>query len=85
METMLIMMVLTLGMVSISRAARSQEWVKSMVSGPWKPIRAMIEDGVWVTANSKSMHPHHKGRHGSYEADALSGSADDLGSYRGAE
>lgn len=61
--------------MTLSRTARSQGWMKSVVSGPWKPLQAMIEDGVWTPNNAKALHPSHRARHGSFEADAVSGGA----------
>ena len=71
------MMLLIVGLLTVammvSKTAKSQGWMSAMISGPWKPIKSMIEDGVWTTDNSKAMHPHHRERHGSYEADEVTG------------
>jgi hypothetical protein len=71
------MMLIIIGLLSVglilSRQAQSNGWMKSFVSGPWKPLQAMIENGVWTTADAKPLHPHHRDRHGSYEADVVNG------------
>lgn len=73
MEMMLIIVaLLTVGMM-LSKTARSEAWMSSLVTGPWKPLKAIIEDGVWTPDNSKQFHPHHRNRHGSYEADPVTG------------
>ena len=77
---MLLMIIVMLAMgMTLSNFARSQGWVKSLVSGPWKPMQAMIENGVWIAADSKQYHPHHRRRHGSYDSDHVPGSGADDG------
>jgi hypothetical protein len=67
-EMILILVLLLSVALSISKASQSSGWMASLVSGPWKPLQGMIEDGVWVNAGaSKSMHPTMLSRHGSYE------------------
>lgn len=78
-EMMLIIIcLLTIGL-TLSRKAQSAGWMKSFVSGPWKPVQAMIENGVWTTADAKTLHPHHRDRHGSYEADPVGGDTSGTG------
>jgi hypothetical protein len=72
-EMVLVIIILLSTGLTLAKAARNQGWMKSLVSGPWKPLKSMIEDGVWSPNNSKSMHPHHRDRHGSYEADEVTG------------
>lgn len=77
MEMILIIVCLLSVALTFSKTVRSQNWMNSIVSGPWIPLKSMIEDGVWITSESKSHHPHHINRHGSYEADAVTGSSSD--------
>jgi hypothetical protein len=77
---MLLMIIVMLAMgLTLSRFAKSQGWAKSLVSGPWKPLQAMIENGVWTPADAKQYHPHHRRRHGSYESDPVPGGGSDDG------
>jgi len=75
---LMIIVMLTMGL-TLSRVAKSQGWAKTMVSGPWRPLQAMIENGVWIAADAKRYHPHHRHRHGSYESDPVPGSGSDDG------
>lgn len=71
---MMLIIICLLGIgLTLSQRAQSEGWMKALVSGPWKPLQAMIENGVWTTADSNSLHPHHRSRHGSYEADPVNG------------
>lgn len=78
-EMMLLMCTLLVVSLMISKTAREKGWAKSLVSGPWRPLKAMIEDGVWTTADSRAMHPHHRDRHGSYDYDRTDGGSGDSG------
>jgi len=72
-EMMLILIALLGLSLALSRKAQNEGWMKAFVSGPWKPVQAMIENGVWTTADSKTLHPHHRNRHGSYDGDGVNG------------
>lgn len=47
---------------------KSRQWVASLVSGPWQPLKNMIENGEW-SADAKEKHPNLMNRHGSYSGD----------------
>jgi hypothetical protein len=69
-EAVLILAVLVSFSLFVFKTARSEGWAKDLVEGPWKTVRGMIEDGVWIKAgDSKTYHPHKKGRHGTYIGD----------------
>lgn len=70
-EMMLLLLGLFGGAYALSRTAQEQKWMQSLVSGPWKPMQGMIEDGAWVAQDSKSYHPSIKKWHGSYRADPV--------------
>lgn len=56
--------------LTVMRYANQQKWMENLVSGPWRPLQGMIEDGVWVDVKtSKDFHPSLKGRHGSFNGD----------------
>lgn len=76
-EMMLIIIIMLAMGMSLSKFAKRISLAKTFVSGPWKPLQAMIENGVWIAADSKKLHPHHRGRHGSYNADAVAGDGAD--------
>ncbi len=56
----------------VSKQAQEKKFMASLVSGPWKPLQGMMEDGVWVDPKeSKNFHPTKKSRHGSYIGDPV--------------
>ncbi len=72
-EAILIIAVLLGGAMSVAKMAKSQHWMETLVSGPWKPVKAMIEDGTWNANNSKAYNPAMMSRHGTYRGDEVQG------------
>jgi hypothetical protein len=70
-ESVLIMALLAGLGITISRYFRDNNVLASLVEGPWKPIRSMIENGVWSTGDSNSNHPNLLDRHGTVIGDRL--------------
>lgn len=71
MEAVLLMIVFTIIAMKISNVAQSRGFMRSVVEGPWAPMRGMIEDGVWVRyTESKAYHPNHRIRHQSKKGDS---------------
>lgn len=70
MEAILILAIFTSIGLLVVRTAKSGRWAAAVVEGPWKPLRGMIEDGVWIEAGkSKALHPSIKVRHHSYRGE----------------
>lgn len=72
-EMMLIIIIGLASSLALSKTAKEGKWMESIVSGPWKPLQAMIENGVWNPGEAKTLHPHSLKRHGSYDADPVPG------------
>ena len=70
-ETILIIGILLGAEILISKTARQQQWMQSLVGAPWKPLRAMIEDGTWTVQNSKNYNPAMWSRHGTPKGEPL--------------
>jgi hypothetical protein len=69
---MLLIIVALLGVaMTISKTAQSEKWMESLISGPWKPLQAMIEDGTWIVENSKGYNPGMTARHGTFKGDSV--------------
>ena len=65
-EAVLILVVLLGVSALVAREFRSNEFFVNLVSGPWKKLDGMIQNGVWAEAkNSYGMHPNHMERHAS--------------------
>jgi hypothetical protein len=70
MEAVLLLVIVTIVAIKISSLAQSQGLMRSVVEGPWAPIRGMIEDGVWMKyQSSRPLHPNHIIRHQSKQGD----------------
>jgi hypothetical protein len=70
-EMMLIIVGLLTVAMMISKTAKEKKWMESLISGPWKPLQAMIEDGTWIVDNSKGYNPGMTVRHGTYKGDSV--------------
>jgi hypothetical protein len=62
---MLLLAVFLGGALALSKTAKEQKWIASMVEGPWKPLQGMIEDAAWAGRDSKSHNPGLMNRKGS--------------------
>lgn len=69
-EMVLILSMLFIFVTIVSTQFRSQELVKNIVSGPWKVLSGMLQNGVWATPeDSMIQHPNAYNRHLTYEGE----------------
>lgn len=58
-ETILVMMVLLGAIYFVGKEFRSNNFVAGLVSGPWKNLAGMIQNGVWGSPTvTMKMHPN---------------------------
>lgn len=70
-EAILIMALLLAGTIAITRWARNEKIVATLVEGPWLPIQGMIESGVWARPDeARELHPNLMRRHGTAKGEA---------------
>jgi hypothetical protein len=75
-EMTLIIAVLLGAAITVAKTARSDKWMQTLVSGPWLPVKAMIENGTWIAQNANSYNPSMMSRHGTYRGDDVQGAAE---------
>ncbi len=61
----ILIIVLLLGFTfAVANYFKDQEVLKQVITGPWKTLSGMLQNGVWATpATGSASHPNGHGRH----------------------
>lgn len=70
-EAVLILAIVMSTVYAGTKVMRDEAFLAKMVERPWSFLAGMIENGVWMPAESgRSLHPNHLSRHGSPRGDS---------------
>lgn len=67
-EMVLLLTILVSCAIFAFNEIKSRKLLAAFISGPWQPLKNMIENGEW-SADAKEKHPNLMNRHGSYSGD----------------